>query len=282
MNEQSLKAKLKHIAKEKDVPFNDIWKNLLLERFLSRLSLSQHSDQFIFKGGLLLSFYVDLGRETRDIDFLLTKLKAREGKIQQALVEICNCPSTDGFYFELVKIESTEHLHMFYSGFRVSIRALFRNMKDIINIDIAVGDTVTPIKESLQLFQYKTVPLFEGEISLSVYPLETIVAEKIETMVKRGATNSRMKDFHDVFLLTQKSLLDSEKVKENILTTFKHRKTSLNLPLQFNKDAQNNMQALWDRHIRGLGDMAKEIKLPFDFSKIIATINHWLASLGLY
>ncbi len=88
MNEAALKTRLKFIAQEKLKTFNEVWRQLLLERFLARLSNSTYREQFIFKGGLLLAQYMDLGRETTDIDFSMTKMKSEFSVIQQALCEI--------------------------------------------------------------------------------------------------------------------------------------------------------------------------------------------------
>ena len=86
MNEQALKDRLKAVAKEKDIRFNVAWKQLLLERFLVRLSKSKHANNFIFKGGFLLAYLIELGRETKDLDFLLTRMKAEEPFIKDAWI----------------------------------------------------------------------------------------------------------------------------------------------------------------------------------------------------
>lgn len=89
MNEQALKARLKHIANELDKNFNEVWKLLILERFLARLSRSKYSDKFIFKGGLLLYYYLTIGRETIDIDLLARQLNAEKSHVELIVNEIC-------------------------------------------------------------------------------------------------------------------------------------------------------------------------------------------------
>src|SRR5438105_2637792 len=105
MNEDSLKEKLKYIAKEKSQTFNQVWKQLLLERFLARLAYSAHHDKLIFKGGLLLAKYINLGRETMDIDFSLTNLRAVAKNIESALCEIINIDPGDHMLFSWDRIE---------------------------------------------------------------------------------------------------------------------------------------------------------------------------------
>lgn len=99
MNETALKVRLKAITAEKEITLNKVWKQLLLERFLARLSRSSYQAKFIFKGGLLLAQYIDINRETTDIDFLMTKINREMNKIEQAIKEIAVINPEDGFYF---------------------------------------------------------------------------------------------------------------------------------------------------------------------------------------
>lgn len=99
MNEAALKERLKVIAFEKNIALNKVWKQLLLERFLARLSSSLYQDKFIFKGGLLLAQYIAISRETIDIDFLMTKIKSEMKKIESIITEVAAIDSADGFSY---------------------------------------------------------------------------------------------------------------------------------------------------------------------------------------
>lgn len=112
INEQALKNRLQTIAKEKEIPFNFCWKQLLLERFLVRLSRSSHINKFIFKGGFLLSYMMKIGRETVDLDFLLTRMDAEVNEIQKVFEEIVSIPSEDGFIFSFEGIETLSQPHL--------------------------------------------------------------------------------------------------------------------------------------------------------------------------
>jgi predicted nucleotidyltransferase component of viral defense system len=152
-------------------------------------------------------------------------------------------------------------------------------MRDRIQIDIGVGDSVSPETESFPLTRYKDSFLFEGSVSLQVYPVETIFAEKLETLISKGAANSRMKDYHDLYLLSHtEGLIDSKKLRESIDKTFKTRNTSLIVPIQFNKEEISFLQRLWSAHYRGLGSIATELKLPLDIIVVIIKLNNWLKS----
>lgn len=109
---QSLKDRLQTIAKEKDIPFNACWKQFLLERFLARLTVSTYASKFIFKGGFLLSYFIKIGRETTDLDFLLTRMEAEIQRIQQVFEQILALHIADGFTFTLNSIELLSQPHM--------------------------------------------------------------------------------------------------------------------------------------------------------------------------
>jgi len=278
MNEQALKDRLKTIAKNQTRTFQDVWRLLLLERFLVRLSVSKYQNKFIFKGGLLLSYYVTIARETIDIDFLAKKLHAEIASIESAFIEICNIEINDGFLFSFDSIQVLEHSHMNYPGFRSKLNVQFGKMKDKVQIDIGVGDTVEPDKISWELYQYKGKPIFEDSISLHVYPVESIFSEKLETIVSRGAVNSRMKDFHDILLLCRKNnLINIERLKVNINNTFDNRNTNRDIPIKFTEDDYSQLQPLWSAHLRTLNDATrKALSFPDDISELVKEVNAWL------
>src|SRR3990167_8018881 len=145
MNEQALKARLKHISKELGKSFNEVWKLLVLERFLARLSRSEYSDKFIFKGGLLLSYYLIIGRETIDIDLLARRLNAEKTNVELIMQEICLLQLDDGFQMKFINLDDLDHQHMNYPGFQVGVSVQFGVMSDKFYVDIGVGDVVDPI-----------------------------------------------------------------------------------------------------------------------------------------
>lgn len=146
-------------------------------------------------------------------------------------------------------------------------------MKDKIHVDVGIGDIVKPQNREIKLFEYRGRPFFEKSISLLVYPIETIFAEKLETVLSKGSRNSRMKDFHDlVLLLRDKSLRSSKKLHESVQKTCENRGTTLK-PIQFDEAGHKALQQLWNAHLQGLGRVAKELDLPENMLEIIDTIN---------
>lgn len=281
MNEQSLKEKLRSIAGENGSTFQEVWKKLTLERFLARLSKSAYSDKFIFKGGLLLSYYLKIGRETKDIDFLVTQVNANEDQIKSLLVKIAGVVIEDGFSFSLNKIDQLDQVHMNYPGYRLKMDTTFGNMKDSLQIDIGVGDKVTPANLDIPLIVYKDGPLFDGAFSLQVYPTATIFAEKLETLIYRGAANSRMKDYHDLLFLCTGNILNVHETKRQVDATFSHRETKQLLPIEFVEDDINKLQEYWERHLKTLTEDVSK-KLPSSIAEVITSINKWLETAGVH
>lgn len=280
MNEAALKERLHTIAKQRSITFNECWKQFLLERFLVRLAQSKFTENFIFKGGLLLSYLIDIGRETVDLDFVLKNLNTEVKKLKLAFESITTESNEDGFIFHFEKIEELAHLHMNYPGYSITIDARFGTIKDKIHIDLGVGDVVEPEPLTIDLLRYRDKPIFENEIKLMVYPIETIFAEKLETLISRGVINSRMKDYHDLLLLTQNlELINREKLQKTLEATFSHRGTQLKLPIIFDDAGLANLQTLWMRHLRGLGDVVDDLELPPKIGDVIAEINKFLKSV---
>lgn len=279
MNEQALKDRLQNIAREKKIRFNECWKKLLLERFLQRLSSSIYDRSFIFKGGFLLAYMMEIGRETIDLDFLLTHMEANIDEVKKVVMEIGQEKSTDGFLFNFEDIKLMEQPHMQYPGYRVTFGVSFGRMKDRIRIDVGTGDIVSPTSYELDLANYRGKPLFESQISLLVYPPETIFAEKLETALSKGAINSRMKDYHDLLLLTRSSdLIDLDKLQAAIAQTFHHRNT-IYKPIAFGEQELKSLNKLWVAHLNGLGSATEKLNLPKNIQDTIICINEFLTDL---
>jgi predicted nucleotidyltransferase component of viral defense system len=281
MNKQALIDRVHKIAKGKNISFNECWRQLLLARFLTRLSRSEYSDKFIFKGGFLLSYMMEIGRETTDLDFLLTKMNASEEEIKNATQKIASISLKDGFAFLYESIEPLEQPHMNYPGYRVTLKTTFSNMKDKIQVDVGMGDIVKPMERDFHLFEYKGKPIFESEISLLVYPPETIFAEKLETVLSKGAINSRMKDYHDLLLLTRNpTLIHRVNFEEAIGNTFQNRGTIFEL-INFDEDELKALQKLWTAHLQDLGKKSEDLELPKGIQEAIQEINFYLVKMKM-
>lgn len=215
--EKSFKAKIRAIAKEKNCDPSDLWQSLTLERFLVRLSKSEYVEHFVLKGGVLLSKYIEIGRETTDLDFLAQKISNDISKFKSVFEKIATIDIQDGFSFSEVKVDELTHPHMGYPGVEVSMMAYFGKTRFKVTIDIGFGDIIDPIKYAIPLTNSSRGYLFEDSINLSCYPKEFILAEKLETIIYRGAFNSRMKDFHDFYSVITSPIFSSFHNLETII-----------------------------------------------------------------
>ena len=221
MNSMQLKDKLRNISKEKNTDFNTLLRFYMYDRFIERLAKSKYRDNFILKGGFYLStlFGVE-NRATMDIDAAFRKAKFDEKTIVKMIKEIVNIQIDDGALVSYLGIEPIRDEDE-YGGFRVTIRVEVENVKEKFHIDIATGDPITP-KE----IRYKYLPLLGYYyIDLYAYNMETVLAEKIETIFSRLELNGRMRDFYDVYLIYTKEWkkINTNNLRKAIDNTFSKR-----------------------------------------------------------
>ena len=221
MNSMQLKEKLKNISKEKNIDYNTLLRFYMYERFLERLSKSKYRDNFILKGGFYLSALFGLeNRTTMDIDTAFRNADFSEETIVKIINEIVSIEVDDNAKLSFLRIEPIREDDE-YGGFRVTIQVEYENMKQSFHIDIATGDPITP-KE----IRYKYLSLLgEYYIDLYAYNVETVLAEKIETILSRVELNGRMKDFYDIYLIYTKDWDNINKANFNkaLLKTFAKR-----------------------------------------------------------
>lgn len=224
MNKAKLTALCHKISKQTGLTFNSVMTYYFLEIILKKLSQSSYADHYIFKGGFLLSNVIGVeSRSTVDIDFLFHKQTLSEENVQQQLEEILT-ESKDDIQFSIQSISSIKESDN-YGGYRATILCQLENIKQIIHLDIATGDIVTPHPVT---YAYKAI--FNDEsFSIIAYPIETILAEKLQTIYSRNFLNSRSKDFYDVYILSKlkKNDIDFRQLNVACQRTFSYRETEL-------------------------------------------------------
>jgi predicted nucleotidyltransferase component of viral defense system len=193
-----LKALVRNLSKLKNVEAEIILRNFMMERLLERISASQYKDKFILKGGMLIAAMVGIdARTTMDLDATIKGQNLSEAEIVATIEGILKVSIDDGVILTYRGIEEIRE-ESDYPGYRVSIEALFDKTRQALKVDITTGDFITP-KE----IEYNFRLMFEERtISIMAYNLETVLAEKFETIITRGLTNTRMRDFYDVYILT--------------------------------------------------------------------------------
>lgn len=216
-----IKRLAKEIENKYDLNYYEILQRYMFERVLERISISKYQDNFILKGGLLLSamFGID-NRMTKDMDATITGIDVSKDKMLKVLNEILSINLKDGVKFDVVDITDIREEDE-YGGNKYHIVGKLQSLKVNLEIDISTGDKVT-----LRELKYKYPLIFEDRtIMISSYNIETILAEKIETVLRRGVFNSRMKDFYDIyyFLTKIRKEIDLNILKEAIDNTFSKR-----------------------------------------------------------
>ena len=194
---RQLKDLVRNLAMSTGIEVHVLIRRYMMERLMERIALSPYKDSFILKGGMLVSALVGVdNRATMDIDATVKGLPVTASDMERILTEIVTIPIDDGVQFR-IRGSSDIMEEMEYSGVRISMEALLENSITPLKLDISTGDAITPREIR---YPYKLM-FEERSISLMVYPLETVLAEKLETILSRSTLNSRMRDFYDIQVL---------------------------------------------------------------------------------
>lgn len=209
-NAMQLKAIMKNIAKEKHISAQLVMQNFMLERLLERISVSKYQQNFILKGGFLIAAMVGLDiRATMDMDATIKGFPVNEQTVRKMFEEICKIELADNVTFSFRSIgEIREGVE--YTGYRVSMSANYPPMAVPLKVDITTGDRITPREME---YRFKLL-LEDRSISVLAYNLETIMAEKLETVITRGDQNTRPRDYYDIYMLAK---LQSSNIEINTL-----------------------------------------------------------------
>lgn len=221
MTPEQLKGRIRNFAKEKNIHAQEVLQSYMFERFLERLSKSKYKNNFVIKGGLLISAMIGISeRTTMDLDITIKSFQVDEQRVTDMINEIITTDVDDNIIFEFVRIKPIRTEDN-YNNYSVAMNALFGKINVPLKIDITTGDEIVPKEIN---FKYKM--LFEKtDIELLSYTLETILAEKFETILSRGISNTRARDFYDIFILFQlkESEIRWDVLRKAVAKTFKKR-----------------------------------------------------------
>ena len=248
-NANSFKAKIKNISKDKGIPAQQVQQHYLIEQVLKLISTSTYRDSFIVKGGYLIGQMIGLDkRTTMDLDVTLKGTEMSRENLIHIFEEIL-CSNTDGFSFSVDKLEPIRQDDE-YGGFSLKLNATFDTLKEVVFIDITTGDKITPRE-----ITYSMTSIFTNEsIKIWTYNLETVLAEKLETIISRGLASTRPRDRYDLFTLykLRKEEINLEVLKNALENTAEKRKS---------KDTIYN----WEEQVRGIeiSDYQKELWIRY-------------------
>ncbi len=216
----SFKAKINNYARKNNLSAQVVLQNVMFERFLDRLSKSGYRDKFVIKGGMLISALVGLDtRATMDLDTTLRRLALTEEKVLEAITDICEIDLHDDISFRINSaglIRKDDE----YGGYRVKLDAVFEQIITPLSIDVSTGDAITP-----EAVEYEIAGILDDTVSISLwgYNIETVLAEKAETILSRGLTNTRPRDFYDIYILVRNEGYDNVVFHDALRATSEHR-----------------------------------------------------------
>ena len=207
INKDSLKARVNNISNQLGISQNIVYDRFFFDTFLARLSISPYKDKFILKGGLYLSSVLGIDtRSTIDMDFYIKHLSMEKENIVKLIKNIADMDINDGVTFKVVG-SSDIRLDDKYGGFQVKVVGKLDNVRYEFGIDVATGDPIVPSERN---YDYKC--LVTGEtLPIKAYSLESVIAEKLETVLARQIANSRSKDFYDLYILRKTQLVNVDK-----------------------------------------------------------------------
>ena len=245
---RQLKDLIRNLSREKSADAQLLMRNYMMER----ISLSEYRDKFILKGGMLVAAMVGLdARSTMDLDATVKGANVNVEEIENLISAIVSVPIDDGVKFQLKSISEIMD-EAEYPGIRVSMTTTFDGVVTPLKIDISTGDAITPreVRYSFKLM------LEDRSIDIWAYNLETVLAEKLETIITRTTTNTRMRDFYDIYILDQLhgKTLNRQTLYDALLATAKKRGTERHLAeaVDVLNEVESSpvMQKLWESYRR--------------------------------
>ena len=259
-NAMQLKAIIKNLAKEKNISAQLVMQNFMLERLLERISISKYQSNFILKGGFLIAAMVGLDtRATMDMDVTIKNLPVNEETVRDMFEDICRIELNDDVTFSFRSIGEIREGDE-YTGYRVHLTANYPPMAVPLKLDITTGDKITPreVKYSFKLL------LEDRSISVLAYNLETVLAEKLETVISRGDQNTRPRDYYDVYILRKLQFhnINPQALKQAFIATSQKR-GSYEVVLNYKRimDTEKNskvMQEQWQAYQKNF-EYAKDV-----------------------
>ncbi len=251
-NAMQFKAKIKNLALKNHIPAQAVLQNFMLERLLERISLSKYKDMVILKGGMLIASLVGISsRTTMDMDATLRGYPLSEETIREALSEICAMPLDDEVtlvFDHVVPIREDDE----YGGYRVALIAKFESINTPLKIDITTGDIITP-----DAIRYAFQSNFEDKkIEVWAYNIETILAEKVETILRRSVLNTRPRDYYDVYIIMK---TQRRAINKNLFRTALNATAQKRMSLAALRDRDKILQSIqtdtimrqrWERYCK--------------------------------
>jgi predicted nucleotidyltransferase component of viral defense system len=245
----SLKGRINNYAKKYKIAAQVVLQNYMFERFLLRLSKSEYQQKFVVKGGMLIAAIVGLDtRSTMDLDTTLRNLPLTEEKIMAAIQSICEIDMQDEVVFHILSIAPIRKDEQ-YGGFRVKLDAIYDTITTPLSIDVTTGDVITP-----SAVPYEFGSIFDETVRINIwgYNVETVLAEKAETILSRGIFNTRPRDYYDIYILGTTQDIDKTLFQAALAATADHRSSTSQISNPENIVARlsesDDLRQLWTKY----------------------------------
>lgn len=274
----SLKGRINNYAKSRGIAAQVVLQNYMFERFLDRLSNSGYRDKFVIKGGMLIAAIVGLDtRSTMDLDTTLLNYPLTEKTVEETINEICRIDMKDDVSFQLISIKPIRR-DDHYGGFCVRIDAVYDMIVTPLSIDISTGDVITP-----SAIEYEFSGIFDEKVRIRLwgYNIETVLAEKMETILSRGIFNTRPRDFYDIYILVKTQKYSKRIFAEALKASAGHRGSLdhiLDVPEILQQiSASGELRKSWEKYQKRYL-YAREI----DYDDIMDVLEEMTAACKLY
>ncbi|MDE8281103.1 nucleotidyl transferase AbiEii/AbiGii toxin family protein [Erysipelothrix rhusiopathiae] len=275
---EQLKGYLRNLAKEKNISAQELLQIFMFERLIERLSLSEYRNHIVLKGGLLVASLIGIDeRTTMDMDTTIVGYPVTDESMERLIEDIIKVELDDGIQFEFLGLNPIRK-NDDYSNYTIKLEATYQEIRVPLKIDVTTGDAITPRE-----IAYDYYLSFEGRtVSIYSYPIETVLAEKLETILSRNVTNTRARDFYDIYLLynTQWEKVDISDLKEALIATGTNRDSldeiDANSEIMEDISTSRTIITSWERY-QSENAYAREIELK----NILIVISNILELLNL-
>lgn len=272
---QSIKDRLKNVARENSRLYQEVLTTYALERTLFRIGLSKYKDNFTLKGGIFLyAFYdKDYPRSTTDIDLRADRISGERESLLSIFSDIFRIKFDDGIEYDESTLRAREITKQDdYKGLNISVTALLGNSRLPVSIDVGFGDVVVPAKKEI------TFPVLLNMEAPQIYSysMESTLAEKFEAIVSLGYANSRLKDFYDIYVILRDGQIDLVMLKEALVQTFRNRNTSFDDIVVFEPSFAQDSERLkrWNSFVK-----KKRALVQVPFESVVAKIQDFFAPI---
>lgn len=270
----SIRAKLLNVSKTEKVEFQELINRFGAEQFLERLTKSHYAERFIFKGGSLLAYIIETDRKTRDLDFSIQHISNNLDDALKFISEITQIAIEDAIVWRTPTGQILNHPEMEYPGLRIRCDFTLGGALGQLQMDLALGDLVTPCKIPLERIRYKNRPLMGPDFEVIAYPPETIFSEKLQTCISKKGQNTRMKDYYDLLKLCNSDAIQDDLLINSIRATFEQRNTELPSEFAFASEDLNRLQSYWAAFLKKM----KIKDAPENIHDVIKIVNRKLST----